>query len=72
MSFTIGATIPIELLAPIQIMRIQHYFDLKLPYFLELDFDKNRPLVIWGAGTKGKQLAKKLVEQKVRLPLGLK
>ena len=43
----------------------QHYFDLKLPYFLGLDFDKNRPLVIWGAGRKGKQLAKKLVEQKV-------
>ena len=43
----------------------QHYFDLKLPYFLELDFDKTRPLVIWGAGKKGKQLAKKLVEQKV-------
>jgi len=43
----------------------QHYFDLKLPYFLELDFDKNRPLVIWGAGKKGKHLAKKLVEQKI-------
>ena len=43
----------------------QHYFDLKLPYFLELDFDKTRPLVIWGAGKKGKQLAKKLVEQNV-------
>ena len=43
----------------------QHYFDLKLPYFLELDFDKNRPLVIWGAGKKGKQLARKLVEKKI-------
>ena len=43
----------------------QHYFDLKLPYFLELDFDENRPLVIWGAGKKGKHLVKKLVEQKI-------
>ncbi|MDG1434857.1 MAG: glycosyltransferase family 2 protein [Saprospiraceae bacterium] len=43
----------------------QHYFELKLPYFLELDYDENRPLVIWGAGKKGKQLAKKLVEQKI-------
>ena len=41
-----------------------NYFDLKLPYFLELDFDKNRPLVIWGAGAKGKHLAKKLNELK--------
>jgi len=38
-----------------------NYFDLKLPYFLELDYDKNRPLVIWGAGSKGKILAKKLI-----------
>ncbi|MFT6322075.1 MAG: putative dinucleotide-utilizing enzyme [Granulosicoccus sp.] len=30
-----------------------------------MDFDKNRPLVIWGAGKKGKHLAKKLVEQKI-------
>jgi hypothetical protein len=43
----------------------QHYFELKLPYFLELDYDENRPLVIWGAGKKGKQLAKKLVGQKI-------
>lgn len=42
-----------------------NYFDLKLPYFLELDYDKNRPLVIWGAGKKGKVLAKKLLEEKI-------
>ncbi len=42
-----------------------NYFDLKLPYFLELDFDKNRPLVIWGAGKKGKHLANKLNELKI-------
>lgn len=36
------------------------FFDLKLHYFLKLDRDKKRPLVIWGAGTKGKQMAKLL------------
>lgn len=38
----------------------QQYFDLKLPYFLELDHQKERPLILWGAGKKGKQLAYKL------------
>jgi hypothetical protein len=38
----------------------QQYFDLKLKYFLELDYDDTRPLIIWGAGRKGKELAKKL------------
>ncbi|MEM6966021.1 MAG: glycosyltransferase family 2 protein [Bacteroidota bacterium] len=42
-----------------------NYFDLKLPYFLELDFDRSRPLVIWGAGKKGKVLAKKLLERRI-------
>jgi len=39
------------------------YFDLKLPYFLALDYDKRRPLVLWGAGRKGKRLAKMLHKQ---------
>ena len=39
----------------------QHYFDLKLPYFLKIDYDKTRPLILWGAGKKGKILAKKLI-----------
>ena len=34
------------------------YFDLKLRYFYELDRDKNRPLVIWGCGRNGKEMAK--------------
>lgn len=41
----------------------QQYFDLKLKYFLELDYDDTRPLVIWGAGKKGKSLARKLHQQ---------
>ncbi|MGX1930365.1 glycosyltransferase family 2 protein [Flagellimonas sp. 2504JD4-2] len=44
----------------------QNYFlDIKLHYFLKLDHDKNRPLAIWGAGFKGKTIAKKLVERKI-------
>lgn len=46
---------------------IQHYFDLKLPYFLKLNYDTNRPLVIWGAGTKGKHIVKMLLENNVAL-----
>jgi hypothetical protein len=39
------------------------YFDLKLSYFLELDRDKKRDLVIWGAGRNGKDLAKLLLKE---------
>ncbi len=39
----------------------QNYFlDIKLHYFLKLDYDSSRPLVIWGAGAKGKTIAKNL------------
>ncbi|WP_190808584.1 glycosyltransferase family 2 protein [Flagellimonas sp. S3867] len=44
----------------------QNYFlDIKLHYFLKLDWEKERPLVIWGAGFKGKTIAKKLTELKI-------
>ncbi|SNY99800.1 glycosyltransferase family 2 protein [Flagellimonas pacifica] len=44
----------------------QNYFlDIKLHYFLKLDYDKNRPLTIWGAGFKGKTIAKKLLEHQI-------
>jgi len=36
------------------------YFDLKLRYFYELDRDISRPLVLWGAGRNGKDMAKLL------------
>lgn len=36
------------------------FFALKLHYFFQLDRDYKRKLVIWGAGTKGKQMAKLL------------
>ena len=38
------------------------FLDLKIKYFFKIDRDRNRPLVIWGAGTKGKLVAKKLIE----------
>lgn len=41
------------------------FLDLKLDYFLELDYTVAQPLVLWGAGKKGKWLAKKLVEQDI-------
>lgn len=34
------------------------YFNLKLRYFYELDRDSSRPLVLWGAGRNGKDMAK--------------
>ncbi len=37
------------------------YFDLKLRYFYELDRNKARPLVVWGAGKHGKDLIKGLL-----------
>lgn len=39
------------------------YFDLKLGYFYELDRDEKRPLVLWGAGKNGKDMAKLLLER---------
>lgn len=33
------------------------FLELKLLYFLRLDRDTNRPLTVWGAGWKGKQIA---------------
>ncbi len=39
------------------------YFELKIPYFYELDRDRQRPLVLWGAGRNGKYLAK-LIQKK--------
>lgn len=44
----------------------QNYFlDIKLRYFLKLDHNNKRPLVIWGAGFKGKSIAKGLIKKKI-------
>ena len=42
-----------------------HFIDLKLRYFLELHYDNTRPLAVWGAGNKGKYIAKLLVEKNI-------
>ncbi|MGB5819993.1 MAG: glycosyltransferase [Saonia sp.] len=44
----------------------QNYFlDIKLYYFLKLDYDPNRPLALWGAGNKGKSIAKGLLDHHI-------
>ncbi len=45
----------------------QNYFlDIKLHYFLQLDYSPDRPLTVWGAGNKGKEIVKGL--QRVNIP----
>jgi glycosyltransferase involved in cell wall biosynthesis len=39
------------------------YFELKLNYFYQIDRDKNRPLILWGAGRNGKDMAKLLLQR---------
>jgi len=41
------------------------FLDLKVHYFLELNYDGSRPLAIWGAGAKGKTLAKLLLKHQI-------
>lgn len=43
----------------------QEYFKLKVPWFLKLDYQPGRPLVLWGGGRKGKSLARHLIDQGV-------
>lgn len=42
-----------------------YLLDIKLFYFLKLDYDDSRPLTIWGAGDKGKRIAKGLIEKNI-------
>jgi hypothetical protein len=41
------------------------FLELKLRYYLKCDRKTKGPLVLWGAGTKGKILAKLLIEHEV-------
>jgi glycosyltransferase involved in cell wall biosynthesis len=43
-----------------------HFLELKVRYFLELNFDSTRPLTVWGAGAKGKTLAKLLIKNNIQ------
>lgn len=40
---------------------MNYFLDLKLDHFLNLDFQNSRPLLLWGAGYKGKSLARQLL-----------
>ncbi|ALJ06637.1 glycosyl transferase family 2 [Pseudalgibacter alginicilyticus] len=42
-----------------------HFLSLKLKYFIELDYNKNKTLVVWGAGNKGKITAKILINNNI-------
>ena len=42
-----------------------HFTSLKIHFFLEIDYNKTKTLTIWGAGTKGKIIAKTLVEKNI-------
>lgn len=43
-----------------------NFLEIKLHYFLKLDYDHKRPLVLWGAGKKGKFIAQAFVKQTVQ------
>ncbi len=42
-----------------------HFTELKINHFLNIDYNKNKTLTIWGAGTKGKIIAKLLLEKQI-------
>ncbi len=41
------------------------FLDIKLYYFLEIDYNSSIPLVVWGAGKKGKEIVKSLINQNI-------
>ena len=41
------------------------FMEIKSYYFLNHEYDKSKNLVIWGAGDKGKTMAKKLIEKEI-------
>lgn len=43
----------------------QHFYDLKLHYFINLDYDNTVPLFIWGGGPTGKKLARYLISRNI-------
>ncbi|MFL1012273.1 glycosyltransferase family 2 protein [Flavisericum labens] len=42
-----------------------HFAQLKINHFLDIDFNPNKTLTIWGAGTKGKIIAKILIDKNI-------
>jgi glycosyltransferase involved in cell wall biosynthesis len=43
------------------------FFDLKVHYYFQFERDTNRPLVLWGAGKNGKDLAKLILKHQPSL-----
>jgi glycosyltransferase involved in cell wall biosynthesis len=43
----------------------QSFLKLKLQFFLQYDYSTRRKLLLWGAGRKGKQLARKLLYMRI-------
>lgn len=43
----------------------QSFYELKLDYFLKLEYNASKMLVIWGAGKKGKRMAKLLQAKEI-------
>lgn len=43
-----------------------YFIQLKMNYFLELDYDNSRELELWGAGKKGKEVARFLIEKEIK------
>ncbi len=41
------------------------FIELKVKYFLEIDYNPSKPLVLWGAGTKAKRIAKHLIAAQI-------
>lgn len=42
-----------------------HFASLKIHHFLHIDYNHKKTLTLWGAGTKGKKIAKILVEKHI-------
>lgn len=42
------------------------FFQLKIDHFLDQDYSQDAPLVIWGAGNKGKKIASLLAEKRIQ------
>ena len=41
------------------------FLALKITYFIDIDYDKNKELILWGAGKKGKEIAQLLNKKEI-------
>ena len=42
-----------------------YFLEIKIHYYLKLEYNPKRQLVVWGAGNKGKTIAKNLIDRKL-------